>query len=461
MPYPEEAEHELVAAVFVDHRVIEDHSDLVTGADFYDRRLGGWWDAMGEIVRRDGRLDFPLLRAMVRERGALERLGGDEFLGRIMERSGSTAAVSRYAYEVRQYARRRAVMEAAERVTIDGHGHIEDVDTFCMNAEESIRRAAEGKAVHRFVTPFESTRAVLDMATKVSEVDDQRRGIPTGLPSFDESFTFGGLPRKLVVIAARPKMGKTNLAVQFALTMALQGHHGVFFSMEMEHQEITARMVSNLARINSKKIMGHLPIVDPDELSRLWGAADKVSALPFLIDDTPRLSAHQIRSRVGRARRQIAEKTGKDRPLSWAVVDYFNIMNHPSGGGTRRSDEIMGDSSGILTDMSKEGSMTTLLLVQFNRKPEEKPDKIPEIHHLRECGALEQDAALILSPFWPYWYGQNGTGMYRDARPEDAQLLVMANRFGGMGKIDLRFEPENHRYYEPGFSDPLYGRTAA
>lgn len=447
LPHPPQAEHELVAAAFVDHGILEEVGDLVAPGDFHNAILRTVWEGIVAVVARDGVLDLPLLRQYLREKRLWERMGGDDTLGRLMDRAGTTAHVALYAREVREYARRRAVMCAAESIAADGYGDIEDVQAYCLAAEDKIRDAAAGKGGDTFVTPAQVVAVVTARAMRSEAEDDTSRGVPCGLPRLDDDFLLGGLPRKLVVIAARPKMGKTNLGLQFALTMAKAGRPGVIFSMEMTRDEIMERMLASTAEISSKKIAGAQALTGYD-LDKFLDAGEKLAALPFLIDDSNRLSATQIRSRVGRAVRKLG-------PLDWCLIDYFNIMSHPALKSGRQ-DEAMGVSSGVLTDMAKDRSMVTILLAQLSRKCLEKPDRRPEMHHIRECGALEQDAAVILSPFWGYYY-RDAAGMYKNAPRDRAEMMVLANRYGGTGIFPMKFWPAQHRYEE--LDDSLYGGT--
>jgi replicative DNA helicase len=439
LPFPAEAEHELVASVFVDSRVLADVEDLVSADDFYNGVLRLVWDSMRAVVARDGVLDLPLYKAYLRERGLWERIGGDATITRLLDRGGSTSRVDLYAREVRSFARRRAVIAAAEGVAAVGMGSVEDVERYCCESEDAIRNAAMGRSSHRFITPQESAAAVHSRLMD-DDAGDLGRGIPSGIETLDNAYLFGGWPRKLVVVAGRPKMGKTSFGVHSALRMAQSGHAGVIFTMEMTHLEVTARMQASVCGVDSRKIMGEQALVGHD-LDRYLSNCDQLSPLPYLIDDSPRLTAHQIRSRCGRAERELG------RPLDWCLVDYMNIMSHPARSNMR-TDEAMAVTSGILADLAKERNMLVMLIAQLNRKVEEKANKRPEMHHLRECGALEQDAALIVAPFWPHHY-------WPDQPRDRAELIIMASRFGpSSGSIKLRFWPEWSRYEE---ADQLYG----
>ena len=445
LPHPPQAEHELVAAAFVDHGILEEVGDLVGAGDFHNAILRTVWKSITAVVATDGVLDLPMLIEYLREHRLWDQVGGHDTISRLMDRRGSTAHVALYAREVREYARRRAVIGAAESIVVDGFGEMEDVQAYCLASEDKIRDAAAGKGGDAFVTPAEVVATVTARAMRTEAEGDTTRGVPCGLPRLDDEFLLGGLPRKLVVIAARPKMGKTNLGLQFALTMARAGRPGVIFSMEMTRDEIMERMLASMAKISSKKIAGSGALTGYD-LDKFLDAGEKLARLPFLIDDSNRLTATQIRSRVGRATRTLG-------PLDWCLIDYFNIMSHPALK-SGRADESMGVSSGILTDMAKDRGLVCILLAQLSRRCEEKADKRPEMHHIRECGALEQDAALVLSPFWPYKY-RNVAGMYKTSSRDRAEMMILANRYGGEGIFPMKFWPAQHRYEE--LDDSLYG----
>jgi replicative DNA helicase len=447
LPHPPEAEHELAAAVFVDHGVLEQVSDLVSADDFYNGILRIVWESLNEVVKRDGSLDLPLFREYLRDHGLWERVGGDDTIVRLLNRGGTTRNAPLYAREVRSFARRRSVIAAAEDIAITGKGAVDDVQEYCLDAEAKIRDAASGRAVHRFITPAEAVASVYKIATEAPGVDDTTRGIPTGLHSLDTAYTHGGLPRGMIVIAGRPKMGKTNMGLQLGLNMALCGQPGVIFSLEMTSDQVTARSLAYLAGIDSRRIMGKEPLVGP-ELDRFLAAGEDLAALPYLIDDETGITASQIRARCGRAKREMGGR------LDWCVIDFFTLMGHPDNG--RRRDDAMSTSSKALAKLAKDMGMCVILLSQLNRKCEEKTDRRPEMQHLRECGALEEDAAMVMFPFWPWHYGSepHNVPMYRNAPKDEAELMIGANRFGATGCIKLSFDPEYHRYRE---RDALYG----
>lgn len=446
LPHPPEAEHELVAAVFVDHHVLEDVVDLVSADDFHSSHLRIVWETLCAVVARDGSLDLPLYREYLVQHRLWDRIGGNDTINRLLSRRGTTANVALYAREVRAFARRRAVISAAEDIAVSGKLPVEDVQAYCLESESKIHDAVAGRATHRFITPAESVAKVHAIATTEPAPEDTSRGVPTGLTTLDESYTPGGLPRGLIIVAARPKMGKTNLGLQFALRMAQAGYPGVIFSLEMPHEQITARMQASLASVDSRRITNKEPL-SGHELDRFLDAGEQLQALPYLIDDETGITAQQIRARCGRARRDLGR-------LDWCLIDFFGLMRHPDTGG--RSNEAMGASSKILTKTARDLEMCVMCLSQLNRKCEDKPNKRPELQHLRECGALEEDASMVVSPFWPYHYGSspNNVAMYKQDSKSEADLMVMANRFGPTGSIKLTFEPEYHRYRE---RDELYG----
>ena len=456
LPHSPAAEHELVAAVLVDHHVLGDVADVVSADDFHNHNLGIIWEAMRVVVKRDGALDPPLLFDYLKQRRLWDRVGGHDAFAQLGDRGGHTSRVGSYAREIRSFARQRSVVAAAESIAAEGmRMDIDDVDQFCLDAEDQVRAAAAGREAHQFIDPGEAVAQVVERATTRPEPGDTTRGIPVGLPTLDHQICHGGLPRGLVVIGARPKMGKTNMGAQFALSMMQGGHAGVFFSLEMTGVGITTRMVANAGQLNSKKILGETPITNEEDLRCLTTGADEVARLStmFKIDESSRLTAGAIRSRIGRAERELGKK------VEWAVVDYFNIMAHP-GIERMREDQAMGISCGILADVAKERNMVIILLTQLSRKCESKLDKRPELHHLKECGALEQDASLVVFPFWPHWYGKQGVPAYTDKSryPESrAELMVAANRFGATGIIPLEFWPGQHRYREGKAFDELYG----
>ena len=423
-PHSVEAEQAVIGGLLLDNRAWEEIADRVSESDFYrgDHRL--LFNAIRSLEERSQPFDAVTLSEWLEKNGQLEDAGGMAYIGRLAKETPTAANIVAYADIVRERSVLRQLIAvgtdiAGSGFSTEGRSSRELVE----NAEKRIYEIAEQDMRGRG-----GFRDIKELLTKtVEEIDylfqaeGNITGVPTGFDKFDESTTglHGG---ELIIIAGRPSMGKTTFAMNIAENAAI-GHRTpvAVFSMEMPGEQLAMRMISSLGRIDQHHVRtGQLT---DEDWPRITSAVHMLSEAKLFIDDTPALSPSEVRARA----RRIKRKHG----LGLVVLDYLQLMQVP-GGGENRATEISEISRGLKA-MAKELSVPVIALSQLNRSLEQRTDKRPIMSDLRESGAIEQDADLIVFIYRDEVYNEDSPdkGM--------AEIIIAKQRNGPIGKSVLTF----------------------
>ncbi|MGB5279660.1 MAG: replicative DNA helicase [Gammaproteobacteria bacterium] len=423
-PHSVEAEQAVIGGLLLDNRAWEEIADRVVESDFYrgDHRL--IFNAIRSLEEKSQPFDAVTLSEWLDKNGQLEDAGGLAYLGRLAKETPTAANIVAYADIVRERSVLRQLIAigtdiARSGFNTEGRGSRELVEI----AEKRIYEIAEQDMRGRG-----GFRDIKDLLTKtVEEIDylfqseGNITGVPTGFDKFDESTT-GLHAGELIIVAGRPSMGKTTFAMNIAENAAI-GHKTpvAVFSMEMPGEQLAMRMISSLGRIDQHHIRtGQLT---DEDWPRITSAVHMLSEAKLFIDDTPAMSPGEVRARA----RRIKRKHG----LGLIVLDYLQLMQVP-GGGENRATEISEISRGMKA-LAKELSVPVIALSQLNRSLEQRTDKRPIMSDLRESGAIEQDADLIV-----FIYRDE---VYNDDSPDKgmAEIIIAKQRNGPIGKSVLTF----------------------
>ena len=423
-PHSVEAEQAVIGGLLLDNRAWEEIADRVTESDFYrgDHRL--IFNAIRSLEEKSQPFDAVTLSEWLEKNGQLEDAGGLAYIGRLAKETPTAANIVAYADIVRERSVLRQLIAigtdiASSGFNTEGRSSRELVE----NAEKRIYEIAEQDMRGRG-----GFRDIRDLLTKtVEEIDylfqaeGNITGVPTGFDKFDESTT-GLHAGELIIVAGRPSMGKTTFAMNIAENAAI-GHKTpvAVFSMEMPGEQLAMRMISSLGRIDQHHIRtGQLT---DEDWPRITSAVHMLSEAKLFIDDTPAMSPGEVRARA----RRIKRKHG----LGLVVLDYLQLMQVP-GGGENRATEISEISRGLKA-LAKELSVPVIALSQLNRSLEQRTDKRPIMSDLRESGAIEQDADLIV-----FIYRDE---VYNDDSPDKgmAEIIIAKQRNGPIGKSLLTF----------------------
>jgi len=419
-----EAEQSLIGGLMLDALAWDKIADVITADDFYrkDHRL--IYSAIADLVDSGSPCDVVTVSEHLDSRGELDNAGGLAYLATLSNETAGAANARAYAKILRERATLRALISAGNEIagsafTSDGRTAAEVLEDAEKMVFEIADRGTRGKK------GFKSLKDILpeavDRIDTLHQSDGDITGISTGYNEFDK-LTAGLQPGDLVIVAGRPSMGKTTLAVNIAENAAIGSKvPTAIFSMEMPAQQLAFRMISSLGRVDQTHLRtGNFP---DEDWSRINTAVQLMSDAPIFIDDTPSLSPGEIRARARRLQRE--------HGLGLIVVDYLQLMQVP-GNKENRATEISEISRGLKA-LAKELSCPVIALSQLNRSVEQRTDKRPVMSDLRESGAIEQDADLILFIYREEVYNQD------TPRKGIADIAIAKQRNGPIGNFPLTF----------------------
>ncbi|MBT3705907.1 MAG: replicative DNA helicase [Proteobacteria bacterium] len=443
-PQAPEAEQSVLGGLLVDTRRWDEVADLVKSDDFYLRAHKEIFLAVKTLQEGGHPVDVVTTSEWLKNKGTLEQSGGLAYLGELANRTPGTTNVTAYARIVRERSVLRALLDAAAAISdkayqpegLDTEALIDFAEKAVFSISDSDRRSLAGfqdiqglltQAVDRIEELFQSGAGITGVSTGFKDLDN----LTSGLQESD-----------LVVIAGRPSMGKTSLAMNLAENAAVGSKLPVaVFSMEMPGQQLAMRMLSSLGRINAHRVRtGQL---HQDDWPRLTSAMGLLDQAPIFVDDSAALTPSELRSRV----RRLTREHGK---LGLVIVDYLQLMQ--TGESAENRTVEVSNITRALKIIAKEARVPVAVLSQLNRGLEQRPNKRPIMSDLRESGAIEQDADLIL-----FIYRDE---VYNEDSPEKgtAELIVAKQRNGPIGTVRLTFRGEFTRFenYAAPFETPDY-----
>lgn len=424
-PHSVDAEQAVIGGLLLDNRAWEKIADRVAEEDFYrnDHRL--IFTAIRQLEEKSQPFDAVTLSEWLESNNQLEEVGGLMYLGRLAKETPSAANIVAYADIVRERSVLRQLIEVGTDISTSGYQPDgRESQELVENAEKSIYQIAEQGVRSR--GGFQGIKQLLTKTVEtidhLFETEGAITGVPTGFDKFDE-MTTGLHPGELVIVAGRPSMGKTTFAMNVAENAAIGPTKApvAVFSMEMPGEQLAMRMISSLGRVDQHHIRtGQLT---DEDWPRITSAVHMLSEANIHVDDTPALSPGEIRARARRLKR----KNG----LGLIVVDYLQLMQ-VKGGSENRATEIS-EISRNLKALAKELEVPVIALSQLNRSLEQRTDKRPIMSDLRESGAIEQDADLIVFIYRDEVYNEDSP------QKGTAEIIISKQRNGPIGKSVLTF----------------------
>jgi replicative DNA helicase len=427
-PHSIEAEQSVLGGLLLDNSAWDRAGDLLTDSDFYRYEHRLIYDAIGKLVAATKPADVITVYEQLQTMGKAEECGGIAYLNAMAQSVPSAANLRRYAEIVRERAVLRKLIEASDEIAThafnpQGRGVSQILD----EAEGRIFQIGEEGS--RSKQGFQSMdNLVVQLIDRVTELHENGAedvtGVRTGFYDLDR-MTAGLQPGDLVILAARPSMGKTAMALNIAENVAVQeGLPVVVFSMEMGASQLALRMVGSLGRIDQSHLRtGRL---NDDEWGRLSESVDRLKNASVFIDETPALNPAELRARARRQSRQCGK-------LGLIVIDYIQLMSGSSGSDENRATEI-GEISRGLKALAKELQCPVMALSQLNRSVETRNDKRPMMSDLRESGAIEQDADVIMFIYRDDYYTKE-----QSKEPGVSEIIIAKQRNGPVGTVKLTF----------------------
>ena len=423
LPHDLLAEKSFIGCLLVDTDAFDDVSDLrPVKEDFYHKRYGIIFEAIMDLVTAHSPVDYVSVHSKLKDKGMLEVVGGSSFLSEIVESQASAANIHHYAQVVKEKSALRNIIRTSNRVAELAKSHKGDVGEFIKEVEATFFKLTNDAKAGR----MQKLNTVL--RENMKEIEDQRKfgdiqGLPTGYQKLDECL-LGMRAGQLIIVASRPAMGKTSLAMNIAHHACI--HSGLpvaVFSLEMMASELSMRLLTSKAKIDSKKVK--TKNFSTDDLGRIGDAVEVLSTLPIFINDSGHSTIVDIQSQC----RKIKAEQG----LGLIIIDYLQLMGSHNKKIPSREQEISEISRG-LKSMAKELECPVIALSQLNRGVEARPNKRPNNSDLRESGAIEQDADVVMFVYRDEVYNPNDT---KD--PGIAEIIVGKNRSGETGSIRLKW----------------------
>ena len=433
-PHSVEAESSVLGGLLLDNRAWDRVGDLLTEGDFYRHEHQQVYAAIGALINASKPADVITVHEHLQTLGKADQIGGLAYLNGLAQYVPSASNIRRYAEIVRERAILRKLVTASDEIATNAFNPTgKPVERILDEAEQKIFAIGEeGSRMKQGFQPLDSL--VVDLLDRVQEMADNPMdvtGVPTGFADLDR-MTSGLQAGDLVVLAARPSMGKTSFAVNIAEHVALnEGLPVAVFSMEMGAAQLALRIVGSIGRVNQGNLRtGKLT---DEEWPRLTEAVERLRSVSMHIDETPGLTPSELRANA----RRLARTCGK---LGLIVVDYLQLMSGSGASSSENRATELGEISRGLKMLAKELQCPVIALSQLNRSVETRTDKRPMMSDLRESGAIEQDADIIMFIYRDDYYNKDSK------EPNVAEIIIGKQRNGPTGTVKLFFQKNQTRF---------------
>ena len=424
-PYSAPAEQAVIGSMLIDPRCVPEVLEKLKADEFYIKRNRDIYETILAMFSYGQTVDPVTVLDQMKVRGVYEE-GCTEYVAEVMRVTPTAANVLEYADIVRDRALLRRLGEAADEINgmiYEGAG---EADAMLEAAERKIYAIRQGRTVGGLIPVATVMQNVFDELSAAAESGKKIPGVPTGLADLDSKI-LGLNKSELVLVAARPGMGKTSIALNMALHVAMAEHKAVaIFSLEMSREQLVMRLLSRAALVPlSNLLTGQLT---PQQWNSISDAAQQLSATDIRIDDNPRLTVSDMNALCRRVPN-----------LSLVVIDYLQLLQSAGGGRPRSGDsrtQEVSDISRMMKIMAKELNVPVICVSQLNRANEARQDKRPMLSDLRESGAIEQDADVVIGLYRDGYYNKESEN------PTLAEAIVLKNRKGATGTVELTWLPE-------------------
>lgn len=431
LPHSTEAEQSVIGSMLMNRDAILAAAELIDGRDFYNSQYGLLFDAMTELNNEGQPVDPVTLQARLIEKGAPPEVSGLEYIADLISAVPTSANVRYYAKIVADRALSRQIIKMNEELMNACYAGTESVDEIVDRAEKAVFSLAENGRAEEVPPIDEVMVSVLKRISAAARMKGAVTGVPTGFADLDYK-TAGFQKSDLILIAARPSMGKTAFVLNIAQYVAIRKHLPVvFFSLEMSSEQIGNRLVAMESRIDAQKLRsGNL---NGNEWMELTSGAKVIADSNLLIDDTPGISVNEIRSKC---RKFKLEKRG----LGMIVIDYLQLMSSSRHSESRQQE--ISEISRSLKALARELDVPVLALSQLSRAVEKRDDKRPMLSDLRESGAIEQDADVVMFIYREDYYVKDTD------KKGVTEIIIAKQRNGPVGTVELVFLPQYTKFVD-------------
>jgi len=428
-PQNVDAEMSLLGAVLIDEEVLADITEHVKPKDFYDKRHAIIFDAIMRLYEKNKPVDLLTLTDELKRKKEIDEIGGSAYLSELTNYVPTAAHAESYAEIVAQKAVRRRLIKASGEISELGYNEETTTQELLQQAEAELFSVSD-QSLKQDLTSLESILTEsFDRLEELHRNKGALRGVRTGYRDLD-NMTAGLQRSDLIILAARPAMGKTTLVTNLAYNVATIAKQPVlFFSLEMSKEQLVDRMLADASGVDSWNIRtGNL---SDDDFSKLSEAMGEMAEAPIYIDDTPGLSVLEMRTKARRA--------AHDQPLGLIIIDYLQLMQGSGRDNGNRVQEVSEISRGLKL-IARELNVPVIALSQLSRSVESRSPQIPQLADLRESGSIEQDADIVMFIYREAYYNPE------TERENVTDLIIAKHRNGPVGKVELYFHPERLRF---------------
>lgn len=420
-PNDVEAEQAVIGSMLTDRDAVISAIEVLKEEDFYREDNKTIYEAILNLYNRSEPIDIITLKAELTSMGMFDKIGGLEYIVGLPEKVPTTANVEKYISIVKEKSELRRLIKAANEIIEQGYDPTENIDDIMNSAEKKIFNIMQDKDQKSY-SPIKDV--LIDAFTELEQLYNQKQhitGVPTGFIDLDYK-TAGLHNSDLILIAARPAMGKSAFALNIATNAALKAKiPAVLFSLEMSKEQMVNRILCSEAMVDSNKV--RTGKIDDDDWIKLADTMGDLSEAPIYIDDTPGISINEIRAKC--------RKLKLEKNIGLVVIDYLQLVQGSSKRAQGSREQEISEISRSLKILAKEINVPVIALSQLSRAPEQRPDHRPMLSDLRESGAIEQDADIVMFLYRDDYYNEDS---------EDkglAEVIVAKHRAGSTGTVKL------------------------
>ena len=429
LPHSIDAEKAVIGSMIMDADAVVAASEMITGDDFYQRQYGILFDAMVELYNEGKPVDVLTLQERLKMKDVPEEFSSIEFISELVSSVPTSANVRHYAQTVSDDATLRRLIRVNEEIANTCYQHRESLDEIMNTTEKRIFDVLQKKSTDEYVPIKDVVLSVIDKIEAAARHKGTVTGLATGFYDLDYK-TSGLQPSDLILIAARPSMGKTAFVLNLAQYMCVRNHvPTAIFSLEMSKDQLVNRILSMESKVDSQSM--RTGTLQPADWEKLIESAGVISTAPLIIDDTPGISITELRSKC--------RKYKLENDLGRVIIDYLQLMT----GGSRKQESRQQEISEIsrsLKALAREINAPVIALSQLSRACETRPDHRPMLSDLRESGAIEQDADVVMFLYRDDYYNKDTD------KKNISEVIIAKQRNGPIGTVELVWLPNYTKF---------------
>ncbi len=433
-PHSSEAEHTVIGALLLDPEAIIKVSDLLAPDDFYEPTYQTIYRAIHELYQLHQPIDIVTVSSRLSDEKRIQDIGGSAFLAELAAKVPTSAHIHKYAQIVKTKAIHRRIIQAGEKIKALGYEEDQNVPEILEKVEKTVFQISATFLKEKFVHIRDILNDRYEKFAEMHESKDQdsMKGVPTGYAAMDFKLS-GFQPSDLIIIAARPSMGKTSLALNIAQNAAIKHGKSIgIFSLEMSKEQLVDRLFASMLGVDSWKLQkGKL---EDRDFQNMGPIMDELNKANIFIDDSMGSSIPELRAK--------ARRLQMENGLDMIIIDFMQLMSTGNASFSGNRVQEISEISRSLKMLGRELKIPVVALSQLSRAVESRPGNIPQLSDLRESGSIEQDADVVLMMYREDYYEEDSD------RPGITDIYIRKHRNGPTGRVELLFKKEQMRFYD-------------